>query len=228
MLRRLIGEQMQLTLKLDPRTGTVRADPGQIDQILINLVVNARDAMPDGGSVAIETGNVTVDEESSLEHFDLAPGRYVTLTVADSGHGMDRETRERIFEPFFTTKEQGRGTGLGLATIYGIVRQSGGHIGLDSEPGQGTTFRLYFPQIVVSEEDAQAPSGPEARSASGLVMVVEDEPAVRQYTTLVLERKGFRVVGVANADEALAWVDASKEPLDVLVSDVVMPGMSGP
>jgi CheY-like chemotaxis protein len=140
---------------------------------------------------------------------------------------MDRETREHIFEPFFTTKEQGQGTGLGLATIYGIVRQSGGHIWLYSEPGQGTTFKLYFPRIEVTQEEVQAQGQPEARSQSGMVMVVEDEPAVREYTTRVLERKGFRVVAVANAAEALAWMETG-EPLDALVTDVVMPGLSGP
>jgi PAS domain S-box-containing protein len=228
MLRRLIGEQVQLGLKLDPGTGIVRADPGQVDQILLNLVVNARDAMPDGGTVTIETGNVTFEEPYALEHFELAPGPYVMLAVTDTGSGMERETREHIFEPFFTTKEQGRGTGLGLATIYGIVRQSGGHIWLYSEPGQGTSFKLYFPRVEITQEEAQAPAAPEARSASGLVLVVEDEPAVREYTTTVLERKGFRVVAVANAAEALAWLDTEAEQIDALVTDVVMPGLSGP
>jgi PAS domain S-box-containing protein len=228
MLRRLIGEQIQLAMRLEPRTGTIRGDPAQIDQILINLIVNARDAMPDGGTVTIETGNVTFDEPYALEHFELAPGPYVLLAVSDSGVGMNRETREHIFEPFFTTKAQGEGTGLGLATIYGIVRQSGGHIWLYSEPGQGTTFKLYFPRIEVSPEEAQAPMAPEARSESGLVMVVEDEPAVREYSSRVLERKGFRVLAMANSDEALAWLRDNDEPIDALVTDVVMPGLSGP
>ncbi|HYN65154.1 MAG TPA: PAS domain S-box protein, partial [Candidatus Limnocylindrales bacterium] len=228
MLRRLIGERVQLGLKLDPGTGIVRADPGQVDQILLNLVVNARDAMPDGGTVTIETGNITFEEPYAIEHFELAAGPYVMLAVTDTGLGMERDTREHIFEPFFTTKEQGRGTGLGLATIYGIVRQSGGHIWLYSEPGKGTSFKLYFPRVEITQEHAQPPSAPEARSASGLVMVVEDEPAVREYTCTVLERKGFRVVAVANAAEALAWLETGTEPIDALVTDVVMPGLSGP
>ena len=228
MLRRLIGEQIQLDLNLDPRTGTIRGDPSQVDQILINLVVNARDAMPEGGTVTIETANVAFEEPHTIDQVEVTPGNYVLLAVADSGQGMDRETRERIFEPFFTTREQGRGRGMGLATIYGIVRQSGGHIWLSSEPGQGTAFKLYFPRIVVTEEEASVPTVPEARSASGLVMVVEDEPAVREYSATVLERKGFRVVAVPSADEALAWIDANDEPIDALVTDVVMPGLSGP
>jgi PAS domain S-box-containing protein len=228
MLRRLIGEQVHLALSLDAGTGIVRADPGQVDQILLNLVVNARDAMPGGGTVTVETGNVTFEEPYAIEHFELAPGQYVMLAVTDTGSGMERETREHIFEPFFTTKDQGRGTGLGLATIYGIVRQSGGHIWLYSEPGKGTSFKLYFPRVEITAEEAQAPTTPEARSVSGLVLVVEDEPAVREYTTTVLERKGFRVVAVENAAEALAWLETTDEPMDALVTDVVMPGLSGP
>jgi PAS domain S-box-containing protein len=227
MLRRLIGEQITLTLKPAAGTGTIRADPSQVDQILINLVINARDAMPDGGTVTIETANVVFDEPYATEHFALEPGPYVMLSVSDTGIGMDRETRDHIFEPFFTTKEPGQGTGLGLATIYGVVRQSGGHIWLYSEPGQGTTFKLYFPRVEVQEEDAQAPAMPEPRSVSGAVLVVEDEPAVREYTTRVLERKGFGVTAVADAAAALEWV-ARGEPFDVVVTDVVMPGMNGP
>jgi PAS domain S-box-containing protein len=226
MLRRLIGEHIGLELRTDPGTGTIRADPGQIDQILINLAINARDAMPHGGRLVIETGNVAFDQPYAMEHRDLEPGEYVMLSVADTGVGMDRETRDHIFEPFYTTKEKGQGTGLGLATIYGVVRQSGGHIWLYSEPGQGTTFKLYFPRVELTQEEVQPPMAPEPRSASGTVLVVEDEPAVREYTSRVLERRGFRVVAVADAAEALAWLERGEE-LDALVADVVMPGMSG-
>jgi signal transduction histidine kinase/ActR/RegA family two-component response regulator len=227
MLKRLIGERIRLALQLDAGTGTIRIDPGQLDQILINLVVNARDAMPDGGTVTVETGNVLFDEPYAMEHFELTPGPYVMLAITDTGHGMDQETREHIFEPFFTTKEQGRGTGLGLATIYGIVRQSGGHIWLYSEPGQGTAFKVYFPQVEVSEDELRRPAPPEARSVSGTVMVVEDEAAVRELTTRVLERKGYRVIAVENGEQALAALEAADEPIDALVTDVVMPGLSG-
>ncbi len=147
MVRQLIGGNMRLVVKVDDTAGHIRADPGQLDQILVNLVVNARDAMPDGGTVTIETSDVTVDGRHAIEHFDLQPGRYVLLAVGDTGVGMDRAMRERIFEPFFTTKELGTGTGLGLATAYGIVHQAGGHISVDSEPGLGSTFKLYFPRV---------------------------------------------------------------------------------
>ncbi|MHB8892133.1 MAG: two-component system sensor histidine kinase NtrB, partial [Candidatus Limnocylindrales bacterium] len=183
MVRQLIGENMRLVLKLDPNAGRIRADAGQLDQILVNLVVNARDAMPDGGTVTIETGDVLVEAPYEIEHFDVRPGPYVLLAVTDSGIGMDPETREHIFEPFFTTKQPGKGTGLGLATTYGIVRQAGGHIWLYSEPGIGSSFKLYFPRV-----DAAATTDMPTVTASpavgtGTVLVVEDEPVVRNMTT---------------------------------------------
>ncbi len=226
MLRRLIGEQVQLVLSLDEDAGRVRVDPGQLDQILVNLIVNARDAMPDGGRVTIASGNVVFDEPYALEHFDVQSGAYVMLAVSDTGMGMDRETRAHIFEPFFTTKQPGKGTGLGLATIYGIVRQAGGHIWLYSEPGQGSTFKLYFPRVDAPATDEAAPSHGSAPS-QGTVLVVEDEPAVRDMTIQVLRRAGWTVVAVASGDEALALVDSRAQPFDAMVSDVVMPGISG-
>jgi PAS domain S-box-containing protein len=226
MLRRLIGEQVHLVLALDDEAGRVRVDPGQLDQILVNLVVNARDAMPDGGRVTIASGNVTFDEPYALEHFDVEPGTYVMLAVSDTGTGMDRETRAHVFEPFFTTKQPGKGTGLGLATIYGIVRQAGGHIWLYSEPGQGTTFKLYLPCVDAPAADEAAPDHGR-RASQGTVLVVEDEAAVRDMTIQVLKRAGWAVVAVASGNEALTLVDTRAEPFDAVVSDVVMPGMSG-
>ncbi|HEY7936087.1 MAG TPA: PAS domain S-box protein [Candidatus Limnocylindrales bacterium] len=227
MLRRLIGENIKLSLDLDPATGNVLADAGQLDQIFINLVVNARDAIAAGGSVTIQTSNAVFDEPFALEQFDVAPGNYVVLAVSDTGAGMDRATKEHIFEPFFTTKETGKGTGLGLATIYGIVRQAGGHIWLYSEPGLGSTFKLYFPRV-----DAPLPAATPAGSrplqgGDRLVLVVEDEPAVREMTTLMLQRGGYRVIALQDGHEALLRLSAPDDPIDVLVTDVIMPGMSG-
>ncbi len=226
MLRPIIGETIKLVLHPDPMAGHIRADPGQFDQILVNLVVNARDAMPAGGTVTIETGNAVFDDPLAIEHFEVRPGAYVMLAVSDTGEGMDRATREHIFEPFFTTKETGKGTGLGLATIYGIVRQAGGHIWLYSEPGLGTSFKLYFPR-----DDASPTVEPSvtrrAGSGTGTLLVVEDEPAVRDMTTAVLQRAGYTVIAVADGVEALARIESLTAPIDVLVSDVVMPDMSG-
>jgi two-component system cell cycle sensor histidine kinase/response regulator CckA len=226
MLRPIIGETIKLVLHSDPEAGHIRADPGQLDQILVNLVVNARDAMPDGGTITIDTGNTVFDDPFAIEHFEVKAGPYVMLAVSDTGQGMDRATREHIFEPFFTTKETGKGTGLGLATIYGIVRQAGGHIWLYSEPGVGTSFKLYFPR-----DDAPTtidPAKPRRMAAgTGTLLVVEDEPAVRDMTTAVLERAGYTVIAVADGVEALAKIATLERPIDVLVSDVVMPNMSG-
>ena len=225
MIRPLIGENMKLVLRLDPAAGHIRADVGQIDQILVNLIVNARDAMPNGGTVTIETGNVEFEEPYALEHFDVAPGPYVMLAVSDTGVGMDRATREHVFEPFFTTKDVGKGTGLGLATTYGIVRQAGGHIWLYSEPGHGSAFKLYFPRVDAAVE-ARPPSISTPSVGVGTVLVVEDEPAVRDMTTQLLERAGYEVLPVADAAEALASTRLVR-PIDVLVTDVIMPNMSG-
>ncbi|HUQ77741.1 MAG TPA: PAS domain S-box protein [Patescibacteria group bacterium] len=225
MLDQLIGEQVQVLLALEPTTGHIRADAGQIDRIVVNLVVNARDAMPGGGTVTIETGNVVIGEPESIEHVDAKPGPYVVLTVADTGHGMDRATRERIFEPFFTTKEVGTGTGLGLATTYGIVHQAGGYITVSSEPGEGSVFKLYFPRADGAvEDDPRRPIN--AAVGVGRVLVVEDEPVVRNTTTLLLERAGYEVLAVASGAEALT-VAGLHPPFDVLVTDVVMPNLSG-
>ena len=226
MLRPLIGEHRRLTTRLDPATGNLLADPGQLDQILVNLVVNARDAMPGDGTITIETGNAHFDEAYTMEEFDVAAGPYVFLAVSDTGVGMDRETRRHIFEPFFTTKPVGTGTGLGLATIYGIVRGAGGHIWLYSEPGIGSTFKLYFPRVDAPEDAAETATG-EPGTIDRTVLVVEDEPAVRELTTRLLVRAGCTVHAVATGTEAIALIESGRIAFDVVVSDVIMPGMTG-
>ena len=225
MLQQLIGGNMPLVLKLDASVGAIRADAGQLGQIIVNLVVNARDAMPNGGTVTIESANVVLDEADAIDHGDVAPGRYVLLAVGDTGMGMDRETRAHIFEPFFTTKEIGKGTGLGLATTYGIVRQAGGSIWVHSEPGRGTTFTLCFPRVDAPVDATQAPSA-EPMAGRGTVLVVEDDPSVRDMTTRLLRRAGFDVAAVADGLDAIARADQA-ESADVLVTDVVMPNMGG-
>jgi two-component system cell cycle sensor histidine kinase/response regulator CckA len=227
LLRRLIGAHVRLVVRPGPRTGRIRADHGQLDQILVNLVINARDAMPDGGTITIESGNIELDEAYALQHLDVTPGPYVVLSVSDTGPGMDVETREHVFEPFFTTKQQGQGTGLGLATIYGIVQQAGGHIWLYSEPGLGSSFKLYFPRVDAPAGSTQTSQPARASAGSGAVMVVEDESAVRDMTATVLRRAGYTVTPVGDGAEALERLIGMAEPIDVLVTDVVMPGMSG-
>ncbi len=233
MLRRLIGEDIELRVSLSAAHGRVRADPAQLEQVVMNLTVNARDAMPSGGRLTIETGRTSFDAAYASEHFSVLPGNYVMVAVSDSGVGMDKATRKHIFEPFFTTKEFGKGTGLGLATVYGIVRQSGGHIWLYSEPGEGTTFKVYLPLIedAVSAQGVgpiEAASGSGSGSGTGTIILVEDERGVRDLAKLVLERKGYRLLAAATPREALALIETHPEPIDLLVSDVVMPVLSGP
>jgi CheY-like chemotaxis protein len=183
--------------------------------------------MPSGGVVTIEIGRTVFEEAYALEHFEVEPGTYVMLAVADTGVGMDRETREHVFEPFFTTKAQGEGTGLGLATIYGIVSQAGGHIWLYSEPGQGSSFKLYFPDVDEAPAAAPEPAPPTSKPASGTILLVEDEVSVRDMTTIALERAGYEVLAVPDGQAALAELAAGGRAIDILVTDVVMPGMSG-
>jgi two-component system cell cycle sensor histidine kinase/response regulator CckA len=227
MLQPLIGENVHLTLRLDADPGRIRADPGQLDQMLVNLVVNARDAMPAGGDVRIQTTRAVFDERDLLRHVIGVAGAYVLLTVSDTGVGMDRATRERVFEPFFTTKELGKGTGLGLATIYGIVHQAGGHIRVYSEPDTGSVFKLYFPAVSEAVSAEPAVHVAPASVRSGTILLVEDEPFVRDMTTQLLERSGYRVTAVSDAARALEEIDAGERPPDALVTDVVMPGTSG-
>ncbi len=227
MLRRLIGEHVRLVLELDPDTGKASLDASQLDQILVNLVVNARDAMPDGGTVTIASGSTIFDEPYSVEHFEVQPGAYAMISVSDTGQGMDRNTRQHVFEPFFSTKSAGRGTGLGLATVFGIVRQAGGHIWLYSEPGMGTTFKLYFPRVAVDAPTERLLDERPQGKRRGTILLVEDEHTVRDAARLVLQRAGFTVLAPDDPREALELVEARHARIDALVTDVVMPGLSG-
>ncbi|HET8833674.1 MAG TPA: ATP-binding protein [Gemmatimonadales bacterium] len=229
MLRRLVGERITLRLDLDPALGDVTADPGQLEQVIANLGVNARDAMPHGGTVTIATANVSRVGLTGASDDGVPPGPLVAMTVKDTGIGMDEQVLAHLFEPFFTTKELGRGTGLGLATVYGIVRQSGGQIQVTSRPGQGSTFTLYFPRIEDTTGARQvAASVPEpAPGGTETVLVVEDEEAVRHLVCRVLRAKGYRVLEAPNAESALLVAGSTPAPIDLLVTDMVMPGMGG-
>jgi two-component system cell cycle sensor histidine kinase/response regulator CckA len=228
MLGLLMGEDVSLVMALASSLAPVRADAGQLQQVVMNLAMNARDAMPGGGQLLIETANVELDDAYLLHHAVAAPGRYVRVVVSDTGVGIPQEIKAHLFEPFFTTKEKGRGTGLGLATVYGIVQQSGGYIWVYSEPRQGATFKVYLPASDDQVDEPQRPEEAAASTGSELVVVVEDEEAVRRLASLVLRRAGYRVLEAAGAKEAEALVSAGREPFDLLVSDVVMPEMSGP
>jgi CheY-like chemotaxis protein len=228
LLKRLIGEDVQLAISLDPALGMIKADPGQISQVLLNLAVNARDAMQNGGHLTLETANVEFDESHAAAHEDLQAGRYVQLAVSDDGTGIDEETQRHLFEPFFTTKEQGKGTGLGLATVYGVVRQSGGWISVSSEPGTGSTFRIYLPAVdAPAESPAAVPQAPSPESGSETILIVEDQESVRKFACAVLQRFGYRVLEAASGEHALAVAEAHDGPIDLLLTDVIMPGISG-
>jgi hypothetical protein len=228
MLQRLIGEDVSLAAVLDPNLWCVRADPGQIEQVIVNLVVNARDAMPRGGKVTIETRNIDLDDSYVRVHAYVRPGEHVCLSVSDTGTGMDVQTRSRIFEPFFTTKGPAKGTGLGLSTVYGIVKQSGGSIEVYTEPGRGTSFKVYLPRVFGSEERAAPQARRPAPSGSETVLLVEDEEAVRRLARLVLEKIGYTVLEAGSAEEALSLTADSAHRVDLVLTDSVMPGMSGP
>ncbi len=229
MLRRLIGEHIELICTKDGQVGRVKADPGQIEQVIMNLAVNARDAMPHGGRLTISTANVEVDAKYARRHPGLRPGAYVTLEVSDTGVGMDAETQMHIFEPFFTTKEKGRGTGLGLATTYGIVKQSNGYIAVESMPDQGSTFRIFLPRVEEAAEVSRSPiSASELPSGAETILVVEDETPLRQLARDFLEKSGYHVLDAPDGKEALEVAHHFRGTIHLLLSDVIMPGMSGP
>jgi len=228
MLHRLIGEDIELVTKPAASLGAVRADPGQLEQAIVNLVVNARDAMPQGGRLTIETAEVELDRSYVTGHVPTRPGRYVLLAISDTGVGMDAATKARLFEPFFTTKEPGRGTGLGLATVYGIVKQSDGYIWAYSELGHGTTFKMYLPRVAELATAPESTRGtPTPARGSETVLVVEDQEEVRNLTQRVLEARGYAVLAAANGAEALEIVDRHPTPIHLMITDVVMPGMNG-
>ena len=231
MLPRLIGEHIETTTRLAPHLGRIWADQSQMDQILVNLVLNARDAMPAGGRLTIETANVVFDDQQlRAEGLTIEPGRYALLTITDTGVGMDAGVRARAFEPFFTTKPHGKGTGLGLATVYGIVDQSGGSIALDSAPGRGASVRIYLPvtSTLSGRLDQAEAVPPLSGSGTETLLLVEDNESVRQVSAEALRRRGYTVHEARNAEEAIQWTGRAESMPELLVTDVVMPGMSGP
>ena len=232
MLRRLLGEDIDVLTKLGSELGAVRADAGQLEQVIVNLAVNARDAMPDGGRLTIETRNAELDDSYVRAHVPVQPGRYVMLAVSDTGIGMSAETMSHVFEPFFTTKEPGKGTGLGLATVYGIVKQSGGYVWCYSERGEkgegGTTFKVYLPRVDAPVDQFPARAVLPRTPGSETILLVEDEAALRALTRRLLEKHGYTVLEAGTADAALALARAHVGPIHLLLADVVLPGASGP
>jgi PAS domain S-box-containing protein len=228
LLRRLMDDNIEMTTSVRQNVGKVKADPAQIEQVLMNLVVNARDAMPHGGRIVIETANVDLDSTYADGHATVKPGRYVMLAVSDTGVGMDRETAAHIFEPFYTTKESGRGTGLGLSTVYGIVKQSGGYIWVYSEVGKGSSFKVYLPRVEESVDDtASLPIQLDSQRGSETILLVEDEEAVRDLIQTVLNDQGYNVIPSRDTQHALQIAETFAHEIHMLLTDVVMPGMSG-
>jgi CheY-like chemotaxis protein len=228
MLRRILGEDIDFVQVLAPDLGVVRADPGQIEQVLMNLVVNSRDAMSAGGKLTIETANVDLDEEYAAHHVGVKPGPYVQLAVTDTGSGMDEQTKTQLYEPFFTTKEKGKGTGLGLSTVYGIVKQSGGNISVYSELGLGTTFKIYLPRELSAKATAtRLRAILEPATGTETILVVEDEEALRKVARRSLEGAGYTVLAAGAGDEALLISAQHAGEIHLLLTDVVMPRMSG-
>jgi two-component system cell cycle sensor histidine kinase/response regulator CckA len=228
LLRRLVPANIDVVPVLAPTVGRVQVDPGQIQQILINLVVNARDAMPEGGKVVIETGNVELDEAYVSQHPGLRPGSYVMLSISDTGGGMDADTLSHIFEPFFTTKQPGKGTGLGLSTIYGIVKQSGGYIAVESAVGRGTIFRIYLPRVQAAVEETKVTAPHQAeQTGTATVLVVEDETALRRLLCLSLERRGYKVLAARDGAEGIEIFGQHPDEIHLVVSDLMMPRVDG-
>jgi len=233
MLSRVIGEDITLTTHLAPDLGLIRADPGQLEQVIINLALNAQEAMPRGGELHIKTYNVDIDESATEQHFEARPGPFVALSISDTGHGMDTQTKAHIFEPFFSG---GNGTGLGLSTVYGIVKQSGGYILVNSQPGRGTTFTIHLPRLGPkihvdpqrSANKSAAPPSDAPAQAAGTVLLVEDEAGVRFIIKKFLQKQGYTVLEAATAQEALNVCRQRAAQLDLLITDVVMTNANGP
>jgi signal transduction histidine kinase/CheY-like chemotaxis protein len=232
LIRRLIGEDISFSLQLASNLGRVEADPGQLEQVLMNMVVNARDAMPTGGTLTVETSNAVVDEVYLRDHDSLRPGTFVVMAVRDTGIGMDEKQRGRIFEPFFTTKEVGKGTGLGLAMVYGVVKQSGGEIEVESAPGKGTCFKIYLPRVDQPSPEAAPEKPAQTLEENGrgreTVLLVEDEELVREMARNLLLKSGYTVLEAADGQDALRVAAEHPRPIDLLLTDVVMPNMPGP
>jgi CheY-like chemotaxis protein len=228
MIRRLIGEDIDLSWQPEKRTCLIEIDPSQLEQIIVNLCINARDAVSGVGKLTIETHTVTIDKDYCSDHIGVAPGEFVLLTVGDSGCGMNRATLDNIFEPFFTTKSENRGTGLGLSTVYGVVKQNNGFIDVYSEPGKGTTFKIYFPrQAGMSDKIEKKPTEIEHVGGNEVVLLVEDEPGVREMSKAMLEELGYKVFAEGSPDAAIQRVEKHAGAFDLLITDVVMPGMNG-
>jgi len=235
MLHRLIGENIEVKVEPAAALGRIKADPGQMEQVILNLAVNSRDAMPHGGRLTIETSDVELDEDDSRDLEGAPPGKYVMLTVSDTGSGMDIETQAHIFEPFFTTKAPGKGTGLGLATVYGVVKQSDGWIWVDSEPGRGTTFKIHLPRVEESEAEelraqtqpATVPALATAPKGTETVLVVEDQDGIRDIVGESLRRNGYKVLIAVDGNEALQMASTYSDPIHLLVTDLVMPNIGG-
>ncbi|HEY5281173.1 MAG TPA: response regulator [Polyangia bacterium] len=228
MLQRILGEDIELVLVPPRSSDRVSVDPSHIEQVILNIVVNARDAMPTGGKLTIETASVFLDEAYALSHLPAKSGPYIMLAISDTGVGMDGETQARIFEPFFTTKEVGKGTGLGLSTVFGIVKQSGGNVWVYSEPGKGTTFKVYLPRVDATIDVLRPTASPTTLRGSETILLVEDEEQVRTIVQSILVRQGYRVIVAQNATEALLLCEQHLQTIDLLLTDVVMPHMSGP
>jgi len=227
LLARLIGEDVELVINAEPGRAVIKADPGQLEQILFNLIVNARDAMPDGGRLSLEVSGSVLDENYAASHPYCVPGEHVMISVSDTGHGMSPEVQQHLFEPFFTTKPKGKGTGLGLATVYGAVRQNGGTIEVYSEVGLGTTFKIYFPRLKSESPETEQPAGSDdIPTGSETILLVEDSPLVLSFAHELLERLGYHVVAARNGEEALA-IAGDCGRIDLLLTDVIMPGMNG-
>jgi PAS domain S-box-containing protein len=227
LLRRVIGEDVEVEMELAPDLSPVEADPGHIDQVIMNLVVNARDAMESGGTLTVETANVWLDRAYSDKHLGVVPGPYVMLAVRDTGTGMSEETRNRLFEPFFTTKEEGKGTGLGLSIVYGIVKQNNGQISVYSEPGKGTTFKIFLPALETSLELAAVESGPAVEAGAETILICEDDESIRRLVDTMLSSQGYHVIQSGSPQRAIELLRESSDTIDLLLTDVVLPQMSG-